>query len=96
MNAILVWKKVFGNALKFYMPIHVLPTLIFKRNRLFKEPVQIVKKLIKNIIMSCIFLSLYVSVFWYFFCRFKNFRRKSDHWNIIFASMIGSWSIIFE
>ena len=96
MNAFIVSKKVFSKALKFYLPIHMLPVIIFKRSRLMKEPLQVIKKLVKNIFMSCLFLTLYVSVFWYFFCRFKNYRKKSDMWNIIYASMIGSWSIIFE
>ena len=32
MNALKKWVIVFTMAYKFYIPIHVLPTLIFKRN----------------------------------------------------------------
>ena len=90
------WWVVCSMALKFYTPIHLLPALIFKRKRLITEPMKTIKSVIKNIIKSSLFLSVYVSIFWYCACKFKNIRRKTDRWNIIGASFICSFAILFE
>ena len=96
MNALLKFITVFNMAYKFYLPIHILPKLIFKRARLLQNPLKLVKDVIKDIIYSCLFLSVYVSLFWYFICKFKNIRGKSDKYNIMLSSLICSWSAIFE
>ena len=69
---------VFNLAYKFYIPIHVLPALIFKRRKLTKEPIKILKSIVKNILKSSMFLSSYVCFYWYFICKVKNYRRKTD------------------
>ena len=83
-------------AYKFYIPIHVLPALIFKRKRLTKEPIKILKACVKNIIKSSLFISCYVAVFWYFCCRFRNWRHRTDKWNVILASFLCSFAVLFE
>ena len=95
-NALKKFLMVFNMAYKFYIPIHVLPALIFKRQKLTKEPLKILRSAIKNIIKSSLFISVYVSSFWYFICFFKNKRFKTDKWNIIFASFICSFAVLFE
>ena len=95
-NALKKFLMVFNMAYKFYIPIHVLPALIFKRQKLTKEPLKILKSAIKNIIKSSLFISVYVSSFWYFICFFKNKRFKTDKWNIILASFICSFAVLFE
>ena len=57
---------VFNMAYKFYIPIHVLPALVFKRNKLTKEPLKILKSIVKNIVRSSLFISVYVASFWWF------------------------------
>ena len=96
MNALKKWVIVFTMAYKFYIPIHVLPTLIFKRNQIFQKPIEILKKCLKNIIMSSMFISVYVSSFWYFCCVFRNKRLKTDKWNVIMAAFICSFAVLFE
>ena len=83
-------------AYKFYIPIHLLPALIFKRKKLLKEPLQIIKSVVKNVVRSSTFISAYVALFWYLICRFKNIRRKTDKWNIIFSSFFCSFVILIE
>ena len=83
-------------AYKFYIPIHFLPALIFKWKKLTSEPLKILKKAIVNIIKSSLFLSVYVSIFHYFVCFFQNKRRSTDKWNVICASFICSFAVLFE
>ncbi len=96
VNAIKKFLLVFNMAYKFYIPIHLIPIAVFKRQKLTTEPLKILKQLIQNIIKSSLFISLYVSLFWYFICFFKNIRMKTDKWNIIYASFICSFACLFE
>ena len=95
-NALRKFMLVFNMAYKFYIPIHILPALIFKRKRLMKEPMKILKACLKNILKSSMFISTYVATFWYFCCKFRNARMRTDKWNVIFASFICSFAILFE
>ena len=95
-NALRKFWLVFSMAYKFYIPIHVLPAVIFKRKRLMKEPIKILKACIKNIIKSSLFISIYVASFWYFCCLSRNFRKVTDKWNIIIAGFFCSFSVLFE
>ena len=95
-NALRKFWIVFSSVYKFYVPIHVLPVLIWKRKRLLREPIKILKTCIKNILQSCLFISTYVSLLWYFLCYFRNVRRKTDHWNVIYAAIVCCLGILWE
>ena len=87
---------VFNLAYKFYIPIHILPALIFKRRKLTKEPIKILRAAAKNILKSTLFISCYVSFYWYFICKIKNYRKKTDKWNIILAASLCCFSVLWE
>ena len=87
---------VFSSVYKFYVPIHVLPVLIWKRNRLTREPLKILKNCIKNILQSCLFISTYVALLWYFMCKFRNWRYTTDKWNVIYAAIICNLGLLWE
>ena len=42
------------------------------------------------------FIAVYVAVFRYLLCKTKNFRHKVDRWNVIIASFICGFAILFE
>ena len=87
---------VFWMATSMYTPIHMFPVIVFKRKKLFNQPIQVLFHLIYNIIKSCIFIALYVSLFQIFMCFFKNYRRKMDKWNVIYSSFICSFAVLLE
>ena len=96
MSAFIKFFRVFFMALRMYGPIHGIPSLIFKWNRLTKEPIKIIKKCIFNILRSSLFLATYVSVFHYFICRSRNYRKLSDIGNIVVASFFCSFAQLIE
>ena len=87
---------IFNKAYKFYIPLHVVPVLLFKRHRLRQEPTKTIKQTVKNIMMSSLFLSTYVAVFRYLLCVFKNARGKVDRWNLVGAAFFCGFAVIFE
>ena len=51
---------------------------------------------LKNIVKSCLFLSIYVSVFQYMLCFTKNTRMKVDRWNVILSTLVCGFAFVFE
>ena len=54
------------------------------------------KTLIKNIIRSTLFLSIYVATFRFMLCHTKNFRGKMDRYNVLMSCFVCSFAIFFE
>ena len=95
-NALRKFLILFKMAFTFYLPLHLLPVVVYKRNKIFSEPYKIVKNLLIGIVRSSLFVSVCISLFWYLICLFKNLRRKTDYWNILLASFFCSFSFLFE
>ena len=95
-TGLLKFFQIFNKAYKFYIPLHCIPVLLFKRSRLRQEPKKVVTGTLRNIIMSSAFLATYVAVFRYLLCFFKNTRGKVDRWNPIGACFSCGFAVIFE
>ena len=88
--------KVFNMAIRLYGPLHMLPFIIFKRKALMKRPLAEIYILAKNILRSTLFLSIYVSSFWYGTCIFKNLSGHTGPSNVICAAVMCSFAILLE
>ena len=95
-TALVKFAHIFNKAYKFYIPLHLIPVLLFKRRKLVQEPKRTFMITCKNIFKSCLFLAVYVSVFRYLLCVTKNTRRTVDRWNMIIASFVCGFAIILE
>jgi hypothetical protein len=69
---------VFKASYKYYIPIHLIPLLIFKRRRLIREPGKTLGHTIVSYLKSVCFMSLYVCILKYSLCKTKNFRHAVD------------------
>ena len=87
---------IFRMASTYYIPMHLFPVVVYKRNKILSEPLKILKQLIIGIVRSSLFVSICISLFWYLQCLFKNIRKKMDYWNVIYASFICSFALLFE
>mmetsp|Transcript_12644 Transcript_12644/g.15051 ORF Transcript_12644/g.15051 Transcript_12644/m.15051 type:complete len:179 (+) Transcript_12644:62-598(+) len=96
MNALLKLRSVFKAATKFYVPLHCVPVLLFKRRALFENPGKTSARTLKNIVKSCLFLGVYVAVFQYMLCFSKNARHKVDRWNVVIATFVCGFAFLFE
>ena len=92
----LKWWHVFSMAFKFYIPIHLIPSLIFKMDKFKKDPKMYIKRCLKNTVMSSMFISAYVGGFWYLCCVFRNLRMSGDKMCLVFSGLICSMAVFFE
>ena len=83
-------------AFKFYIPIHLIPSLIFKTDKFKKNPKIYIKRSLKNTFMSSMFISAYVAGFWWLACIFRNIRVSGDKISLIMAGLICSFAVFFE
>ncbi|CDW84220.1 UNKNOWN [Stylonychia lemnae] len=51
-------RQIGGTALKIYVVIHIIPTIIFKHKQLRKDPIPTLKRMLINYIRSVLFLTL--------------------------------------
>ena len=87
---------VFKLAVKFYLPIHLVPALIFKRKQLTSKPLEVLKSFLKGFIRSVLMLAVYCTIFRYGLCQFKNMRHKNDKYNPIVSGFLATLTILFE
>ena len=87
---------VFGLACKFFLPYFFLMEVLPKRNELKNNAKSIFRQYLKKVLDSVLFISVYVSTFWYGLCFFRNLRGKMDKWNTILAAFCCSFACLFE
>jgi hypothetical protein len=60
-NLLIFWVKrylrVMYEGVKIYLPIHLLPIILFKRGKIRTEPLQLLKSLFKNQLLSSCFIA---------------------------------------
>ena len=95
-NAFKKFVICFPMAVKFYFFIHFIPTIVFKREEMLKKAKKILITCVKDIIRSASFISVYIAAFQFFCCLSRNTRRKTDKWNVIYASFLCSTSVLIE
>ena len=83
-------------AWKMYLPIHAVPTFIFKYKLLKTNPLKFFWSLFKNIFKSCLFLATYICIYRYSLCLIKNFRRKVDRSILLMAGCLSGVGLLWE
>ena len=94
--SVLKFCSVFKIAIKFYIPMNIIPVILFEQKKLKREPKKVIKKVVLGGLRSAIFVSIYVASFWWYVCLFKNIRLKTDKTNIMLASFFCSFAVLLE
>ena len=94
--SLLKFCSVFRIAIKFYIPMNMIPVILFQQKKLKQEPKKTIKKCLLAGVRTSTFVSIYVASFWWFVCLFKNIRRKTDKTNIMLASFFCSFAVLVE
>jgi hypothetical protein len=65
-------KKAYLRALPVYLPVYIIPMLLFKHRQLVRAPIRVLAPTFKNILRSSLFLSSYCTVAWATACTCTN------------------------
>jgi len=67
-NAFIRWLRAFKQSLAIYLPVHILPMLMFNLRNLRKDPTPTLIKTLLGALRSATFLSTFVASIWYAVC----------------------------
>lgn len=81
---------------KVYLPVHLLPLLIFKHKLLLKEPLQVGWKTAKAFLCSCIFLTTYSTIMKGVGCMMRHQLQHDHDLAPVIAGLLTGLSCGFE
>lgn len=93
-----VWKAGFYDALKIYIPVHLLPAIIFHHKR-FTDPQQLVptvKHVTTAALRSSTFLATFISFVWAPICLVRNITHQDTILGPLLGSFLSGFSILLE
>jgi len=90
------WFLGLGRAAKIYAPVHILPLLIFRYNKLLKDPKKQLSETAKGLIYSCMFLTTYQFTVKFSQCMMRNVRQTDDAYHALLGGLLTGFSCLFE
>merc|ERR1712232_335009 len=90
------WFKGLQRAAKIYIPVHVIPLLLFRYHKLARDPVGQIVRTCRATLSSCMFLSTYVFCVKGSQCFLRNWRQCDASWHALVAGMLTSFACVFE
>lgn len=98
-NAIYRFLRAWKVCLGIYIPVHLLPRLIFGPGQFRKQPVESIAKVLKGSMRSATFLSTYIASIWFMVCVGRSlllprlFPSVSfNYWDAGLGPIMGSWT----
>jgi len=88
--------KGLRRALPVYLPVYLLPLIIFNRKRLFNDPVGTLRHTAVGIARSSAFLSSYCAVAWATTCFFRQALGHSGSLNVNAAGLVAGLTVLLE
>ncbi|CAK92935.1 unnamed protein product (macronuclear) [Paramecium tetraurelia] len=81
---------------KVYLPVHLLPFLIYKRKAFIKNPISTTARSLLSYIKSVLFLTLMVQSLRYNWCKQVRFRKVVDPLIPMTGGFLGAFSLLLE
>lgn len=69
LNALYRWLRAWKVCMGIYVPVHLLPRLIFDPKQFAREPAAAIAKVLKGSMRSASFLSTFIASIWYVICN---------------------------
>eukprot|EP00484_Ammonia_sp_Unknown_P027882 CAMPEP_0197047628 /NCGR_PEP_ID=MMETSP1384-20130603/23100_1 /TAXON_ID=29189 /ORGANISM="Ammonia sp." /LENGTH=382 /DNA_ID=CAMNT_0042479587 /DNA_START=114 /DNA_END=1262 /DNA_ORIENTATION=- len=74
------WLFALFRAAQIYLPVHVLPMILFKPKKVLQDPLQFLRRKAFNVMVSSVFLATYQFNMKITICTLRNWF-KTDHWS---------------
>jgi len=96
VHAIEDWFFGLLRAGRIYLPVHLLPTILFSPLKIVKDPLHFLKAKSKNIVRSAIFLTTYQATAKGVICLIRNTIKDDPNFASIFAGLSSGLSVLVE
>ncbi|KAJ3148617.1 hypothetical protein HDU86_007370 [Geranomyces michiganensis] len=93
-----VWRDGFSDAMKIYIPVHLLPALIFHRNRFANRETigPTILNVARGAVQSSAFLATFIFLVWAPICGFRNALKTDGYIGPGMGSFLSGFSIFLE
>jgi hypothetical protein len=81
---------------RLYIPVHLVPLLMFRWKSLASDPVGVLSKAAVDITRSSLFLTLYTSLVKSTLCFLRNLREADDGWQAAAAGFVSGLALSVE
>ena len=95
-SAVIEYVRIFKDSLRVYVPVHLVPALVFRRKLLMSNASEFVRRTAENISTSCFFLSAYVSVMRSSQCALRNARGADARWHSLVGGFFAGLALQIE
>ncbi|KAI8915497.1 hypothetical protein DFJ77DRAFT_462871 [Powellomyces hirtus] len=97
-NLLGVWKHGFGDAMKIYIPVHLLPAIIFHRRRFTnkKQLAETVQHVAVAAAQSSAFIATFICLVWIPICFCRNTFKTDTMLGPLLGSFASGFSIFIE
>jgi len=96
IHAILRWFIGFKNSFHVYLPVHLLPLLLFRWRTILKDPVHTLTHTVSAIAMSTSFITSFQAIFWFVLCHSRHLTGYDNRFNTFLAGFASGLSILWE
>ncbi|CAD8124066.1 unnamed protein product [Paramecium sonneborni] len=96
MNILLNLPRIMKSNAKVYLPVHLIPFLLYKRKQLIKNPISTISRALVSYFKSICFLSFMVQILRYNWCKQKNLLKKVDPFVPSSGGFISSFALLLE
>jgi hypothetical protein len=86
----------FKKLVPIYIPIYVIPMLIFNAKKLYKEPVKRIKQLVISVLRSSLFLGVFLGVGWSANCLIARKLGNTLVWTRLLPGIAAGLTILLE
>eukprot|EP00455_Lapot_gusevi_P043686 TRINITY_DN5345_c0_g1_i12.p1 TRINITY_DN5345_c0_g1~~TRINITY_DN5345_c0_g1_i12.p1 ORF type:complete len:394 (-),score=47.22 TRINITY_DN5345_c0_g1_i12:143-1324(-) len=86
----------FERAARIYLPVHLLPSLIFQYKQAWAHPMTFTKKVLTRIGVSSAFLAVYTSLMRGTVCAMRNLMQKDQGWHACLGGLLAGSSLFIE
>ncbi|CAD8191844.1 unnamed protein product [Paramecium octaurelia] len=96
MNILSNLPRIMRSNSKVYLPVHLIPFLLYKRKQFMKNPLSTLGRALVSYFKSICFLSFMVQILRYNWCKQKNLLKKVDPFVPLSGGFISSFALLLE
>jgi hypothetical protein len=90
------WVLGLGRAAKIYLPVHLIPVVLFRYKKLMSDPAQQLLDTGRNVMLSCMFLTTYVFAVKFSQCMMRNVTMQDSVPQAFMGGFLTGLACLFE
>ncbi|KAG0174947.1 hypothetical protein DFQ28_003628 [Apophysomyces sp. BC1034] len=95
-NKVTMFRTEYLRALKLYMPLNIIMTIVFRSGQMTTNPMDVLRKFAMSCMRSALFLSMYVTMGFSTPCATRPILEKERHWMYMLTGAVAGTMTFIE